>query len=206
MKINEISPFKSNPIYKTAKSMKPNAKYTGVSDRFNSLEIELNRQGWKRIGKGAYGLVYEHPQFSYIFKIFYDDPDYFTYFNWAKQHQNNPHVPKIKGKYIKINNKTYAVRMEKLKQLPSLGADKIIEKYIDPELQSKTKLNISNYSNVDKLSLYTNLSFLKQNYPELYEVIEYVKSNFPLISQDLHSGNIMLRDDVIVITDPVATQ
>lgn len=204
MKINEISPFKSNPIYKTAKSMKPNAKYTGVSDRFNSLEIELNRQGWKRIGKGAYGLVYEHPQFSYIFKIFYDDPDYFTYFNWARQHQNNPHVPKIKGKYIKINNKTYAVRMEKLE--PLHGNYDVIKKYIDPELQSKTKLNIANYSNVDKLSLYTNLSFLKQNYPELYEVIDYVKSNFSLISQDLHGGNIMLRDEVIVITDPVATQ
>ena len=74
MKINEISPFKSNPIYKTAKRMKPNADYSGISDRFNSLEIELIRQGWKRIGKGAYGLVYEHPKFSYIFKIFYNLP------------------------------------------------------------------------------------------------------------------------------------
>lgn len=204
MKINEIAPFKSNPIYKTAKSMKANGRYDRVSDRFNKLELELVRQGWKRIGKGAYGLVYEHPNFPYIFKIFYNDPDYFKYFNWATQHQNNPHVPKIKGKYIKINDKTYAVRMEKLEPLPSI--DVAIEKYIDPDLQSKSKLNMSYYSNIDKLSIYTNLPFLKENFPDLYDVINYVKTNFSLMSQDFHGGNVMLRDDTIVITDPVATQ
>lgn len=204
MIIDEIAPFKSDPIYKTAKKLKPNANYSRISDRFNRLELELLRQGWKRLGKGAYAMVFEHPKFPYVFKIFYNDPDYFQYFNWARQHQSNPHVPKIKGKYIKINEKTYAVRMEKLDHLPSF--DTAIEKYIDPELQSKTKLDISYYRNVDKLSLYTNLSFLKQNFPDLYEVLNYVKSNFQLISQDLHGGNIMLRDDTIVITDPVATQ
>lgn len=204
MKINEIAPFKSNPIYKTAKSMIAYGRYDRISDRFNSLEIELARQGWKRIGKGAYGVVYEHPSFPYVFKIFYDDPDYFKYFNWAKQHQDNPHVPKIKGKYIKINNKTYAVRMEKLEPLTSV--DTTIKKYVDPNLQAKSKLNISHYDNIDKLSLYSNLEFLKENFPDLYDVINYVKTNFPLISQDLHGGNIMLRNDTIVITDPVATQ
>lgn len=204
MKINEIAPFKSNPIYKTAKGMKPNARYNRVSDRFNSLELELNKQGWKRIGKGAYGIVYEHPNFSYVFKIFYNDPAYFTYFNWAKQHQSNKHVPKIKGKYIKINSKTYAVRMEKLKPFPS--DDSVLEKYIDPDLQSKNKIKIDYYRNIDKLVLFTNLPYLKEYFPELYEVIGYIKNNFSLLSQDLHSGNIMLRNDTIVITDPVATQ
>jgi hypothetical protein len=203
MKINEIAPFKSNPIYKTAKNMKQHG-YDRLNDRFNKLELELINQGWKRLGKGSYGLVYEHPSFPYIFKIFYDDPDYFKYFNWARQRQNNPHVPKIKGKYIKINNKTYAVRMEKLEPLSSFNS--VLKQYIDPELQSKSRLDISNYDDIDKLSLYSNLKFLKENFPDLYDIIHYVTANFPLMSQDLHGGNIMLRDDTIVITDPVATQ
>ncbi len=204
MKIDEIAPFKSNPIYKTAKGMKPNAYYDRVVDRFSKLERELLDQGWSRLGKGAYGIVYEHPNFPYVFKIFYNDPDYFKYFNWAKEHQNNPHVPKIKGKYIKINDKTYAVRMEKLEPLPSF--DTVLEKYIDPDLQSKTKIKINYYRNIDKLPLFTNLPYLKQNFPELYEVINYITSNFTLLSQDLHGGNVMLRDETIVLTDPVATQ
>lgn len=205
MKITELKGVKHTPIYSAAKRIYKKKQNNGSMPSVNLINFsnELTKMGWNKFS-GAYGIVFIRDDFPYVIKVFNNDPAYFKYLNWVLQHQSNPFVPKIRGKFIKINQYTYAVRMEKLSHLSDTNIREL-DKYVDPELNKKTKIDISKWRNVSKLALSANLPYIKEIEPQLYEVLEYVVKNFTLKSLDLHGDNIMLRGDVIVITDPVAT-
>jgi|694.fasta_scaffold142870_3 hypothetical protein len=48
-------------------------------------------------------------------------------------------------------------------------------------------------------------NFLKQHYPQLLPILDAVAEHNSSFRTDLHQGNIMLRGNTPVITDPVAT-
>ena len=55
---------------------------------------------------GSRGSILKRKGDSFVVKIFQRDPYYMKYLLYAIDHQNNPHVPKIKGKPIKIAKKS----------------------------------------------------------------------------------------------------
>lgn len=70
--------------------------------------------GFRPLGDGRYGYVFGNPKYPYVIKVFMRDTAYLKWLDWAKRHQDNPYVPKIRGKVIKIGNLFMAVRLEKL--------------------------------------------------------------------------------------------
>lgn len=79
-----------------------------------TLEQLMALYGFKLIGQGKYGAVYSNPKYPYVLKFFMKDTAYLLWLDFAKRHQHNPLVPKIKGKVVKIGPYFMAARLEKL--------------------------------------------------------------------------------------------
>lgn len=94
------------------------SKFKEVDSRDVSWQQPLTtmfaRYGFKTIGTGKYGAVFGKDNHPYVIKVFMKDTAYLRWLNFAKMHQNNPFVPKIKGKVVKITDNFMAVRLEKL--------------------------------------------------------------------------------------------
>lgn len=123
MKINELGPYKSNQLYKKAVDAFPAVGSQGElnsSNRFDALadftEYMVSK-GFKELGMGSFGATFTHPNYPWVFKLFYNDPAYFKFFEYARANQSNPFLPKIKGKYIKIQTGVYVIRLEKLRAI-----------------------------------------------------------------------------------------
>lgn len=194
MRIQELSPYKSNPVYQQAKSTF--AQVSGEKDRGEKLRNftqYLEQHGFKKLGQGTYGATYESPKYPYVFKVFNNDSGYKTYLDYVLKNQNNPNVPKIKGTYIKINDDTYAVRMEKLKALPiGFGEHEVIDA-LDTHNRHRPL-------SPEKEEL------LKTKYPGIYKIVK----DLPVIGKghgldfNAYNDNILFRGNVPVITDPLA--
>ena len=128
-----------------------------------------------------------------MFKVFNRDPGYFTYLNFARTHQNLSAVPRIKGKYIRINDQTYAVRMEKLYPVNRDELHKLLE-------------TLRQFFKTDDPSGYQDqIDKLNEEYPDIAAVMEQL-TKLGKFYIDLHEDNIMQRKDgSLVITDPLVS-
>jgi len=201
MRIDELSGYRDNPIYKKAQDVfsSPEAgeRYSpldhGRRNQLLRFSDYLAQYGFRYVGQGFYGIVFEKPGYPYIFKVFKEDPGYLSYVRFCKSHQDNVHIPKIKGNIIKINDDTYAIRTEKLRPIEGRVGNAIT--------------SMSNY--MRKIYRYERLSdFAKQDleelsveYPGIYELFKYFLENG--YNLDMHSENLMMRGSDIVLTDPV---
>lgn len=198
MKINELIGYKTHPIYTTAKALyDPNAvaNAQGIDGRGRRLTQTakftkfLIDNGFKKLGAGSFGAAFEKPGYRWVFKIFAQDPAYLYYLKYAIQHQSNMNVPRIKGKIIKINESTYAVRMEKI----SMTTDKI-------DLALKFLQATDHFDYDDETA--EDIKFLRRFYPGVLTIITDMKKGpWPL---DLNHTNIMARDrSTPVVLDPI---
>jgi hypothetical protein len=113
------------------------------------------------------------------------------YFNIMRKEQGNPHVPKVRGKFMPIGDQGYAVRIEKLEPISGVS-DPVFRKYIDPHLPGSFSYLLDE----------ENFTFLQENWPQLYDLMMEV---FDITNElDWHTGNIMKRGDTMVIIDPLA--
>ena len=154
------------------------------NDRFSNY---LEQYGFEFIGDGSYGTVYEKRGYPWVFKIFKDDPAYMYFLKYAKANQANPHVPRIQGHTIRINDTTFAIRLEKL----TPADDDVVEdiEYIAGILWLQSEQKPQDFYELIKL------------YPGVYTIlIDMMKAGHRL---DIHEGNIMSRAGVPVIIDPI---
>ena len=124
MNLRELTGYKQHPAFQTAKltfhdKLDPSDDYYGAKDlrssQLRAWSRFMRQHGFEQLGSsGAYGGAYSNRDYPWVFKIFTSDPAYLAFFKYAKQHQNNPNLPQIKGNVIKINDDTFAVRIEKL--------------------------------------------------------------------------------------------
>lgn len=86
--------------------------YEGESSDLKNI---LKQNGWEILGQGQEALVAEHPNKSYVLKLFYTNSKYVNFVEHVKDNQSNPHYPKF-SRYIKnVPGTEYSyVRMEKL--------------------------------------------------------------------------------------------
>lgn len=172
------------------------------SDRFDSVTNKLENLGWRKLGQGLFGVTYQNPKYPYIIKVFSDDPGYKKWFDFVRKNQNNPHVPKIRGYKMILDDRAMAIRIEKLKPI-SKEKFRLVDD-INNALSMPSLLNYSrDYYNALKIRKLENLY---NKYPDHHALIDlFNRINTGIAFVDLHDQNVMERDDgTIVITDPFA--
>lgn len=193
MKVNELVGYKNKPEYQafasepaTPKDLKSWERDDAEIDKLESIVTKLNELGYKKysIGQGFYARVYARPQDDYVIKIFRQDRGYTRFLQYINTNRNNPYVPKLRGKIIKLPNNFNLVRIEKLNFIPLDLFNQI--KFADVYPQDKEEINKS-YPGL--------LDFIR----ELKEIAQYSGKT---VHFDLHRNNMMMRGDTPVITDP----
>lgn len=202
-KLNELQPYRRNPLYKAAvkaysKKPHPNPLTKALTPRKTPVDTfikSLEEKGFKKLGKGMYGYTLEHPSYPWVFKLFSRDDGYKLFLDYALTHQDNPYLPKIKGKYIKLTNDSYVVRLEKLKPIQNQPLVNNLEVLAGTTTDEKLKKK--------------TIEYLKSHYPDILKILRDIKKIANKTGYeyyiDTHGENIMQRaDGTPVITDPLS--
>lgn len=163
----------------------------------------LRRAGWELAGWGSYADVYENPDKPYVLKLFScNDAAYRAFLQMIKEHPN-VHFPRIKGNFIRVNDRYYAVRMERLHPLRE-DVSPIIE-YVRYRLMSK-EIDMTNLSTEQQEVLDSIIADIGKYPDTLRDACDLIVNKLiPPWSNDLNRTNVMKRDDgTLVFTDPVA--
>lgn len=156
----------------------------------------LQTHGFRPIGRGFGGQVYENPKIPYVLKIFTaEDPGYPQWVNICKtQLKGNPYVPQYRGGIVRVSSGVLAVRMEKLQ--PATADQKVLVKHIQQALLTSLRTKADWQPLLEKFDLDS----------DLIAVIEqiYHAASSPPIRLDLKSANVMSRNGQLVFTDPLA--
>jgi hypothetical protein len=192
MKINELIGFKKDTAYQAAVDMDsdPDEGYTAYSkNSVDPIVSRLESLGWNLIGKGYEALVFANTNKSYVIKLFIPWGNSVDFLKFIINNQSNPHVPKLRGKPVKIKpgSSVYIARMERLAPISS-ETDPIFSQYLPSDQNSVWDLFEPN-----------NAKWIQENNPELYTLIKFINNskNEP----DLHLENIMKRRNTLVFID-----
>jgi hypothetical protein len=192
MKISELIRYKKDPAYVSAVDLGTDDDPGYTAYNKNAIDPLINRLkelGWNNIGKGYEGLIFSNPSKSYVIKLYVPFGNSKELIQFITNNQSNQHVPKLRGKPVKIKSDSpvYMLRMEKLEPIKS-ERDPIFAQYFPPG----TTGDVWDLFSVDP-------TWLKANQPDLYQVIKFVNNiqNEP----DLHIGNIMKRKNTFVLID-----
>jgi hypothetical protein len=182
MKIDELVGYKNKPEYQAVKD----------SDFITALMKKLNNLGYQKyyLGSGIFGSVYARPEDDFVVKVFQPDRGYSKYLNYMQTNKMNPYVPKLRGKPIKLPNNFTLVRLEKLTPISS---DLFAELgYISGTLDSTSAPVVRHRKEFE------------EKYPQFLNFVEELKAMARRagVGLDLHSGNVMMRNNLPVITDP----
>lgn len=187
MKINELTGYKNDPYYQ--KAVEIFSDYRKITrDKLTEFSNYMQNQGFNILGSGISGMAFEKSNYPWVFKIFNDDEGYLFFYNYSRQNQNNPHVPKVKGKPLPITPNTFLVRIEKLQELP-------------PKMYSSELVDI--ITSIDWAEEFTieKQNILKKKYPTILPIItDIVNSGYSI---DFNQNNLMARGNTLVITDPL---
>jgi hypothetical protein len=179
MRLRELTGYKKDPIYNILQN----------STDSSELEDNLEANGFKKyvIGTGLYSSVLSRPDLNYVVKIFYKDRGYETYLKYMTKYQNNPHVPKMRGKVMSVGSGFKVVRLERLEAYSGTPEQQeiiaAIREYID-------------MGNASRQLFAENFPF-PQMIPVLNDILKHT-------GLDMHTGNIMFRGSTPVITDPLS--
>lgn len=179
---------------------------------YDQLIAEFEASGGQIIGSGSYGIVYSHPKWPYVLKVFsWDDP----YLKFARYAYTNPHpsFPKFYGKpqrvvpqYTRYKDevKQYLARIERLNPVPSGILNKL-----DANLMLYFHFKENPELNQDRTQFMRLSSKVKSLPKEVYNLLEgwyLLRRDLPDLNPDLHEDNVMMRDDgQYVWIDPVWT-
>lgn len=157
----------------------------------------LYNAGYVTLGSGGYGEVFYKPNSNsnFVLKLFRSiDTGYMEFIKIA-QASNNIHFPVFRGKMMKVTNQYYAIRIERLYEMPNTD-----------ETDNITDL-IAGYIEVPNRQMYIKrMKTLEETQPGIIEACDILHRAMHRldINNDLHAGNFMLRGKTIVITDPFA--
>lgn len=198
MKINELIGFKSHPIYQLAQQ----------SYSLFDLESKLKNTEYEKLklGAGLYAAVFAKPGSNVVYKFFdNNDSGYLNYLEYIRKHQNNPHVPKIIGKLIKldfskrqgVNTKTpLQAYMIKLERLEPLNLNDTEQLKIYQNIVALFSAFLSN--STDSIRF---IQRMEKSSPQLVDVVGDINTMTNGFV-DIHDGNVMFRKDgTPVITD-----
>lgn len=166
-------------------------------------------KGFKPLGIGGFGVAFGSPNYPYVIKAFSVlDKGYTDWVEWSLLNQNNPYVPKFKGRITHVSSVLDVIRMEILS--PYEG-----NRYIFSTLYSL----IINFDTAWD----DPTEFRRQQFPNFFSVLEdvtgipyekdeHLKSVCKFLNKcvnsmvvlDIKSANTMMRGSQMVLTDPIA--
>ena len=189
MKIDELVGYKNKPEYQAVKD-------TGFIFGYGGLKDKLTNLGYNKyeLGSGLYGSVYARPEDDFVVKIFTPDMGYKRYLDYMQNNKMNPYVPKLRGKPVKLPNNFTMVRIEKLEPItPDLFRE--IRHLMNPHSGDPT------YGSPEYRAARKKFENRYPQFLNLLDELTRTAENAGL-ALDLHSGNIMMRNNLPVITDP----
>ena len=191
MRIDELKgaqDIKQSPVGIAAKEI---GDRVDPSNAWEKFKFELEELGFEELGSGGFGIVFERPGYPWVFKVFNNDPGYMAYLNYVINHQHLSAVPKIKGRPVRINKNTYAVRMEPLYKLRG---------------ELAWELNNAPTDGLKSAEYNEFVVNIATQWPDVATVLADlpgITGKFKLYL-DLHDENVMQRaDGTPVITDPL---
>lgn len=168
----------------------------------------LYNNGFKALGSGSFGTVWEHPKLSYVLKVFTsDDIAYADWIATAQQHKNNPHMPKfISPRIVRIVPGVVAIRMERLTRIDTATYNMLnmINIVVNEAIISRQSASALIASSIE-YRRHNGFMTYCQNYPEFVPALDILVKFVmrPGFRPDLHDDNLMMRGPEIVLTDPV---
>ena len=150
---------------------------------------QLRDKGWEPAGTGSYAKVYAKG--NRVIKIAIGDDAYDCFLSYVLANQNNPYLPKIYKveRFIANHGSTYTVvEMEKL----------------SPIYQSRNRNQIREVTQMEEDFFYTHKYVWKKSkaYAFVAALMDYLRE-YVGHRPDLHTGNVMMRGNQLVITDPL---
>ncbi|CAM6054481.1 unnamed protein product [Sphagnum tenellum] len=160
----------------------------------------LEQAGYERIGRigSAYAMIFAKPSENSVLKLYKKEDTAFTAFVAFCRENNNQHFPKFSRNSIAIKDTEYnAVRTERLKE-GSPGQLKEVAKYFKDYCRYSPKEYDEDFVHWAEAnaSLMAAFKLLTDRFDRS---IFAGKLYF-----DLHSQNMMMRGNTVVIIDPVA--
>jgi len=189
-------------------------KIFGPGNQYVTVAKQLvSKEGIKRLGAGAFSQVFQHPHYGNVVVKVYKNKDtaYRKYVTWCMAHQSNPYVPKIVDqvsyKSLKTKEKYHIVFLQKMTPVRTAGKLALLLAKaldLDPKDDAEFFAEFGQYNTSKQdfrmIEKYIALGRADKDFEEIWDHIRtYGPAKF-----DLHSGNVMLRDGHLVITDPVA--
>lgn len=185
----------------------------------NHAEQILRNAGYRSMGTGVSGRVFNKPGADHVLKLFnITDVAYTNFVNLA-QRSNNVHFPKFKGKLIKVNDEYNAVQMEKLMPVPDTSGSYFPSCFVkSPPYKSYEVAKMLDrylrmlvgrpayYGDPTETIVEKRLNELERDQPGITEACNLIASIVDGdVDIDLHSFNMMLRGNTLVITDPIVS-
>lgn len=165
-------------------------------------EHVLKQAGYRMIGVGSFADVYAIPNENTVLKLFNNDDTAYQDFVYVTISNPNPHFPKFKGKMMKVTDAYSAIRMERLTPLP----DNRETAYYAKKISQYTKLmqnKAGRAANMDTEEVMRDIDEIEQDQPGIKYACAIIGNNLKGEIIDIHNENIMMRGNVLVITDPV---
>ena len=165
-------------------------------------EHVLKQAGYKKLGQGVYADVYAKPNENTVLKLFNNEDTAYQDFVYVTISNPNPHFPKFKGKMMKVTDDYSAIRMERLTPLPDNSETAAYAKKISHYttiMQSKA----GRAARMDTEEIMRDIDEIEKDQPGIKYACAIIGHNLKGEIIDIHNENIMMRGNVLVITDPV---
>ena len=197
--------------FKTATKTFQPAVNSGSSQHNHNLLKQflkfMKTKGYRPMASGAFGAVFTHPKLDYVIKVFKNDPGYANFISICSANRRDEHLPKFRGKIIQIDETTSMVRIERLKPVGNS-----VEPIVDA-LQDYLAM-----SGVGPEEYLECLEGEAEESEDAEMLLDYFYANVGLLQTamlirdenaghqlDLSLGNVMWRQDTLVIIDPYAS-
>ncbi len=170
-----------------------------VWDRTDAVERWLVEHGFTQLGRGSYGSVWTDYS-RVVVKVFHNDPAYVKFVEFCRSHRGDPHLPKISKLYPLAGN-SGIVFMELL--TPYEGDRKFVDTMDD--YFHWRMLDFSGRLTTQGIKFPEWMPHFAKKNKNLAGTLDELAYYFCQTSYfaDIHSKNIMMRGNTIVITDPV---
>lgn len=174
----------------------------------------------KRLGKGVYASVFQHPVYSNV-AVKYVDPDddymYMDFIRMCMKKQHNRFLPKVIGiSYVKMNHswswdpdkyeRGALIFFQKLRPAKVSEIKRTVAEMMDT-LPNDNPIRQDHSSTFEEFSSYEWEELAKHSSDR--DIREVAKMMLKMKANDIHNGNVMMRDEgnksQLVFTDPVAT-
>ena len=204
-------------------------KYHGLNE-YHFLKL-LRRMG-VTMTSGRYGMVFSHPSWNHVYKVFDNDPYYLHFVNYAIAHPN-PHYPRFFKKPMQLHkfltrfeggaDKWWVVKIEKLNEMTDKTLTDWIVRNIERGMDAYNWIHVLKdderlgYANEVHSTRSTELpdgnvergvsaAELFRRYPWFESLsgaaLAYNNTDGGHIN-DMHAGNLMQRSDgTVILIDP----